>query len=75
MDFVEVERTPPEVRKMRQRSPILEADNRNNNEKIILYRKLIRLERASLNHLSDFNLRGINDFVRFNVFNLTMKHG
>jgi len=73
MDFVEEERIPGEVRKMRQRSPILEADNRNNNEKIILYRKLVRLERESLNQLSDFNLRGINDIIRFNVFNFTMK--
>jgi hypothetical protein len=73
MDFVEEERTPPEVRKMRQRSPILEADNRNNNEKIILYRKLVRLERESLNRISEYNLRGINDIVRFNLFHLTMK--
>ncbi|MBK9290220.1 MAG: hypothetical protein IPM52_01085 [Bacteroidetes bacterium] len=73
MDFVEEDRTPAEVRKMRRRSPILEANNRNNNEKIILYRKLVRINRNNLNQISDYNLLGINDIVRFNLFNLTMK--
>lgn len=73
MDFVEEEKLPEQIRKIRDRSAILEADNRNNNEKIILYRKLVRLDRKSLNGISDYAIQGINDIIRFNVFNMTLK--
>lgn len=73
MDFVEEEKLPDHIKKIRNRSAILEADNRNNNEKIILYRKLVRLDRQSLNGISEYIIQGINDIIRFNVFNLTLK--
>lgn len=58
---------PEEVLKIRDRSAILEADNRNNREKIILYRKLIRLNRESLDQCSIYPTNGMNDIIRFNV--------
>jgi hypothetical protein len=64
---------PAEVLKVRNRSAILEADNRNNREKIILYRKLVRLNRKSLNDCSPYPTAGMNDIVRFNVSNFIQK--
>lgn len=67
MVFVPESKVPEEVLKIRDRSAILEADNRNNREKIILYRKLIRLNRESLDQCSIYPTNGMNDIIRFNV--------
>lgn len=73
MDFITEAKVPDEVVKVRNRSAILEADNRNNREKIILYRKLIRLNRKSLDECSQYPTSGINDIIRFNVSNFIQK--
>lgn len=73
MVFVPENKVPAEVIKVRSRSAILEADNRNNREKIILYRKLVRLNRRSLNECSPYPTSGMNDIVRFNVSNFIQK--
>lgn len=73
MVFAPENKVPEEVLKTRNRSAILEADNRNNNEKIILYRKLVRLNRRSLSECSQYPTSGMNDIIRFNVSNFTQK--
>lgn len=73
MDFISETKVPDEVVRFRNRSAILEADNRNNNEKIILYRKLIRLNRESLDKCGDYYFAGINDIIRLNLTSLLFK--
>ena len=73
MVFTSEDNVPTEVLQVRNRSAILEADNRNNREKIILYRKLVRLNRQSLNDCSKYPTSGMNDIVRFNVSNFIQK--
>jgi hypothetical protein len=73
MDFVDESKIPEEVIKIRNRSAILEADNRNNNEKIILFRKLFIINRNSLEKCSDYPLQGINDILKLNVNHFTLK--
>ncbi|HOI86295.1 MAG TPA: hypothetical protein PLV51_00390 [Lentimicrobium sp.] len=73
MVFVPEEKIPAEVLKVRNRSAILEADNRNNREQIILYRKLVRLNRQSLDDCSQYPTTGMNDIIRFNVSNFIQK--
>lgn len=73
MDFISEKKVPPEVMRMRDRSAILEAENRNNREQIILYRKLVRLNRESLNKVSPYPTAGMNDIIRFNVSNYVKK--
>ncbi len=73
MDFLSEEKVPQDVMKLRDRSPILEANNRANREKIILYRKYVRLDREVLDKSSMYTISGINDILRLNVSNLTMK--
>lgn len=73
MDFITEEKAPAEVIRVRNRSAILEADNRNNNEKIILYRKLVRINREKLDLCSTYPLGGMNEIIRFNILNFTQK--
>jgi hypothetical protein len=73
MDFAPENKVPEDVLKTRNRSAILEADNRNNREKIILYRKLVRLNRRSLSECSQYPTKGMNDIIRFNVSNFIQK--
>lgn len=73
MDFLAERKVPEEVIRMRQRSSILEAENRNNSEQIILYRKLVRLRRDILDKVSPYPLAGMNDIIRFNVWNYVQK--
>jgi len=73
MDFIPETRVPSEIIRIRNRSDILEAENRNNREKIILYRRLIRLNRKDLDGCSEYPIRGINDVIRFNVSHFIQK--
>lgn len=73
MDFITEDKAPPEVIAIRNRSAILEANNRNNREKIILYRRLVRLNRKSLDECSQYPTNGMNDIIRFNVSNFIQK--
>ncbi|MBE0661499.1 MAG: hypothetical protein IH597_03440 [Bacteroidales bacterium] len=66
MDFISETKVPEEVMRMRARSAILEANNRNNMEKIILYRKLVRLNREALDRSSKFATSGMNEIIRIN---------
>lgn len=73
MDFISESNVPAEVIRIRNRSAILEADNRNNDEKIILYRKLVKLNRQSLDKCGDYFFAGTNDIIRFNINGLLAK--
>jgi len=73
VDFISEDKVPAEVVRVRNRSAILEADNRNNNEKIILYRKLVQIDRKKLDLCSNYPLGGINEIIRFNIFNFIQK--
>jgi hypothetical protein len=73
MDFISEDKVPADVLKIRDRSPILEANNRANREKIILYRKYVRLNREVLDKSSQYPISGVNDIIRLNVSNLTAK--
>lgn len=66
MDFISESRVPEEVMRIRDRSAILEANNRYNTEKIILFRKLVRLNRINLDLSSQFKTSGMNEIIRIN---------
>lgn len=73
MDFISERKVPSEVMRIRQRSFILEAENRNNKEQIILFRKLVRLNKDKLGKVSPYPTAGMNDIIRFNVSNYIQK--
>ena len=73
-DFVIEEKTPMNVLDLRNTSRTLNIDNIKAFEKIMLYRKFTRIYRNKLNHIyKQYNIIGINDIIRFNISNLTMK--
>ena len=66
-DFISERRVPAEVLKIRNRSAMLEADNRYTKEKIILNRKLLQVDRPKLDESSQYFVAGINEIIRFSV--------
>jgi len=66
-DFISEKNVPREVMQIRNRSALLEADNRYTREKIILYRKLLQIDRQKLDESSKYLVAGINEILRFNV--------
>ena len=64
MDFISDGKVPPEVMEMRGRTPLLEAENRIFDEKIILYRKLVYIDGQELAKYDEYRLSGINDILR-----------
>lgn len=73
VDFIAENKVPKDALKLRGRSDILQANNRIHNEKIILYRKLIRLNRKSLDRCGNYFFAGINDIIRLNVASFVHK--
>lgn len=73
MDFISERKVPGEIISRRARPDLLEADNRNAEEKIILYRKLIQLNSEALDEYSQYDIAGINEIIRFEVGNFVRK--
>jgi hypothetical protein len=65
MDFITEEMISKEIMKIRARSPLVEAENRISDEKIILYRKIIKIDREKMITNSKYFFSGINDIMRF----------
>jgi len=73
-DFVHEESVPLRVMKHRNRSRIVDVESRGVGEKIIFYRKLLRLDQKALdNSYGDYNITGVVDIIRFNVSRLIQK--
>lgn len=72
-DFVNESKIPDEVLSLRKRTPLVEAENRIYNEKIILYRKLVKISGVRINKDRDYKFIGINDITRFNITSFIQK--
>ncbi|MFT3751583.1 MAG: hypothetical protein QM800_01460 [Paludibacter sp.] len=66
MDFVSETKLPPAIVKARNCTSIIEANNRANSEKVLLYRMQMQMDREKLNTNSEFSTDGINSIIRFN---------
>lgn len=67
MDFVGVDKVPGEVIELRGKSPVMESGRLDVDEKIILYRKMVHIDRDALNEISTYRHEGINDIIRLQV--------
>lgn len=72
-DYIQENKLPEEVRTIRARGPLVEAENQVYDEKIILYRKWVKLSKEDIEKYKEYRLSGINDITRFNLLNLTQK--
>jgi hypothetical protein len=66
MDFVSETKLPAAIVKARNCTSIIEANNRANSEKVLLYKMQLHMDRDKLNANSEFNTDGINSIIRFN---------
>lgn len=73
VDFISEKKVPKEVMNLRNRIPLVEAENRITDEKIILYRKQVFLDRVEINKNSDYPIAGINDIMRFHLYRFMQK--
>lgn len=73
VDFIRESKTPKEVRDIRSRSALVEAENRIFEEKILLYRKRIVIDSQALDAESHYPLGGINEILRIHLHRLTQK--
>lgn len=72
-DFIEESKVPHEIITMRNRSPLVEAENQFYDEKVILYRKWVSLSKEDIEKYKEYRLSGINDITRFNLTNFVQK--
>lgn len=73
VDILSEERVPEEIQALRNRSPLVEAENQIYDEKVILYRKLVNLSRKDIEKYKQYRLTGINDITRFNLSSFVQK--
>lgn len=72
-DFISEDKINREVLSARSRSPLLTAENKYNKEDVILYRKLVQLDKGVLDDLDSYPTEGINEIIRFNIAHLVQK--
>ncbi len=70
VDFVDEQKVPQHIAELRDRSSLLEAENRSFDEKVLLYRKLAHIDREAMEHNNEYRIAGVNDIMRlhFNRF-------
>ena len=59
--------------KVRNRIPLIEADNRFSKEKIILFRKIVNINREALSQNANYNIDGIVEIIRLNMLSFMRK--
>ncbi|MFZ4582618.1 MAG: hypothetical protein ACOYM7_08200, partial [Paludibacter sp.] len=72
-DFILDANIPKDILRVRNRIPLIEADNRYANEKIILFRKTVTINRKVLDNSSNYNIDGIVEIVRLNLLSFMRK--
>ena len=72
-DFVSEKNVPDIVMKVRDRIPLIEADNRYSNEKIILFRKIIQTDNEALARSANYNIDGIVEIIRMSLLSFMRK--
>ncbi|MTG98394.1 MULTISPECIES: hypothetical protein [Myroides] len=73
VDFITDDKVPEEVLNIRSRSALLEVENKIHNEKIILYRKKVRLDNINAMKEETYSFEGINDIVNFNITRIAQR--
>jgi len=72
-DFIAEENVPRDVMRVRNRIPLIEADNRYSKEKIILFRKSVHLNRKTLDENTNYDIDGVVEIVRLNLLSFMRK--
>lgn len=73
MDFIPESKVPEEVRRVRYNKRLYNVENRQTDEKVILYRKVVRIDRERLSECTSYKTLGINDIIRLQVNSFIQK--
>lgn len=72
-DFILESNIPRDVIRVRNRIPLIEAENRYAQEKIILYRKTVEVDRQLLDSSTNYNIDGVVEIMRLNLLSFMRK--
>jgi hypothetical protein len=72
-DFILEPNVPRDVIRVRNRIPLIEAENRYAQEKIILFRKNILIDRRCLENSTNYSVDGVVEIVRLNLLSFMRK--
>lgn len=72
-DFIRLSKTPEEVIRLREKASSVEDEHRIYEEKIMLYRKRIKIDNIALSSNDKYPMRGINDIIRLHMSRFTNK--
>ncbi|MBE6230072.1 MAG: hypothetical protein E7119_05730 [Bacteroidales bacterium] len=72
-DFMPQAKVPPHIMEIRNRSIIVDVENRLNRESILFYRNLIELNGERLESTSEYEIEGINKILLFNFSSFIKK--
>lgn len=73
MDFISERNIPVEIMKKRDRSSLLEANNRESSERVIRYQTLMQLNRENIDANSEYPAAGVNEIFKLNISNFIQK--
>ena len=72
-DFISESKIPLPVKECRRKASSVEDESRIFDEKIMLYRKHVTIDDASLSAIDDYPMRGINEIMRLHLNRFTHK--
>lgn len=72
-DYITEDKVPEVVNRLRNKFLSMFESNGFKQESVILFRKMVKLNRAGLNKISSYDMPGINDIIRLNVSNFLTK--
>ena len=73
VDFLQRSKIPREVMQLREKDRITPAEQFIMDDKVLLYRKWVHIDRAEMAANNVYHTDGINDIIRLNVNNLIHK--
>lgn len=73
MDFIKMSKVPDDVKRVRYSKRLMGVENRITDEKVMLYRMALHIDREKLNALTPYETTGINDIIRLNVNSFLQK--
>lgn len=73
VDFLQRSKIPEEVMRLRRQQMIVPAERFITDDKVLLYRKWVHIDREKLAANNVYHTDGINDIIRLNVNNLIHK--
>lgn len=72
-DFIDDVKVPKDIIRVRNRIPLVEAENRYSKERVILFRKIVSLNPNVLSSSTNYDIDGVVEIVRFNLLSFIRK--